>query len=254
MESILEELPFYGYRKMTRQLRQRGWLVNKKRVQRLMRKFNFCQKPKKRNPFTTNSSHNLRRFPNLIRRLVPSFPDQIWAADITYIRLGKGFCYLAAIIDVFTRNIRGWSLQNTLADELTLEALKRALRKGRPHYHHSDQGSQYCSNDYLARLEENQIKISMSDKGKPTQNSYAESFFRTIKVEEVSMMEYETIEDAQKSMERFIDIVYAKKRLHASLGYQTPEAFEAACQKSQGRALLVETFPGIEQNSISVVS
>jgi len=219
-----------------------------------MRKYGLLQKRRKHKPFTTNSRHSLPKSPNLIRNVIPAFPNHIWAADITYIYLGKGFCYLAAIIDVFTRNIRGWSLEATLEKELPLEALNMALKKGTPRYHHSDQGVQYCSHEYVEKLKSKNIHISMSDKGEPTQNPFAESFFRTLKVEEVYLFEYETIEDARKRVTEFIDIVYTKKRLHSSLGYLPPKEFEDAWQKQNGQLLLNRTNTPIEENELSAVS
>lgn len=221
-----------------------------------MQKFNLTIKRRRNKPFTTNSNHNLHRYPNLIENIIPGFPNHVWAADITYIRLIKGFCYLAAIIDIFTKNIRGWSLKNTLETELPLEALNKALTKGKPIFHHSDQGAQYCSEEYIMRLKEKEIRISMSDKGKPIQNSYIESFFRTLKVEEVYMTEYETAEDAMASIEKFIEAVYNKKRLHSSLGYQSPENFENVFKKSNNQLSLILslTDPNIAKNSLSAVS
>jgi len=192
----------------------------------------------------------------LIKDIIPLFPNHVWAADITYIKLRNGkFCYLAAIIDIFTRNIRGWNLENTLETELVSRALTKALQKGKPVFHHSDKGRQYCATNYTAILKNQGIKISMSDKGKPTQNPYAESFFKTLKVEEIYMFEYETTEDARNSIYRFIEIVYAKKRLHSSLGYMPPYEFEARFTKLKGHLLLNRNnAPKIEKNSISAVS
>lgn len=219
-----------------------------------MRKYGLMRKRRRHRPFTTNSHHSLQKFPNLIRNIIPAFPNHIWAADITYIYLEKGFCYLAAIIDVFTRNIRGWSLGTTLEKELPLEALTTALQRGTPQYHHSDQGVQYCSIDYVEKLKSKNIRISMSDKGEPTQNPFAESFFRTLKVEEVYLFEYETIEDARKRVTEFIDIVYTKKRLHSSLGYLPPKEFEDAWQKQNGQLLLKHNNTPIEENELLMVS
>jgi putative transposase len=183
-------------------------------------------KRRKIKSWTTDSNHDLRTFPNLIKNTVSIAPNQIWASDITYIRLLKGFCYLAAIIDIFTKQIRGWAIGLSLEAELAIKALDLALEKGTPEIHHSDQGVQYCSAEYVMRLESREIKISMSDTGEPTQNAFAESFFRTLKVEEVYLKEYETLDDAKRSIQRFIEIVYTKKRLHQSLGYLPPEKFE----------------------------
>jgi len=251
---VSNEFPFYGYRRVTKQMQRQGLTVNKKRVSRVMKTYNLIPKKKRKKAFTTNSRHPFPKYPSLIRNIVPSFPDHIWATDITYIRLPKGFCYLAAIIDMFTRNIRGWSIMNTLAEELVLEALNRALKKGTPMFHHSDRGVQYCATEYVRKLKKKNIQISMSDKGEPTQNPYAESFFRTLKVEEVYLFEYRTIEEAKASITKFITVVYAKKRLHSSLGYQTPKEFEDAWRKQKGQLLLIHNDPPIEENAVSAVS
>ena len=208
---VLEEFPFYGHRRATKELRRRGHPDNKKRVQRLMQERGLTQKRKKSKVWTTNSNHGLAIYPNLIRDITASFPDHIWVTDFTYIRLRNGFCYLATVLDVFTRQVRGWALMRTMEKELVITALHRALEKGTPCYHHSDRGSQYCSEAYIAILKEKAINISMSEKGEPTQNGFAESFFRTLKVEEVYLMEYDTLEDVMASVTRFIDIVYTKK-------------------------------------------
>lgn len=221
-----------------------------------MKKYSLHQKKRRKiKIFTTDSNHKLFKYPNLIKETIPLFPNHIWAADITFIKLRNGaFCYLAALIDVFTRSIRGWGLKNTLETELAMESLTKALLKGSPLYHHSDQGRQYCSIEYTNKLKEKGIKISMSDKGEPTQNPYAESFFKTLKVEEVYMFEYETMEDVKKSIRRFIEIVYSKKRLHSSLGYIPPEEFEARFTKLKGSLLLNNNALKVDKNSISAVS
>lgn len=216
-----------------------------------MKKYRLSRKRRTRKPLTTDSNHPFRKFPNLIRNVISIVPDHIWASDITYVRLKHGFCYVAAIIDIFTKNIRGWSIGMSLEKGLALEALTSALKKAIPKIHHSDQGVQYCSYDYVEILQENNILISMSDTGEPTQNAYAERFFRTLKVEEIYLMEYDTIEDAKRSITRFIETVYTQKRLHQSLGYQTPEEFEAVWyQQNKGQASLQTKNPGIEQNSL----
>jgi transposase InsO family protein len=254
-ENVLSVHPKYGYRPMFAAMKREGYIINKKKIQRLMKLFGFVQKPRKKRVFTTNSEHSLIRYPNLIKDIIPIFPNHIWVSDITYIKLPKGFCYLAAILDIFTRNVRGWALMNTLNAELIIAALQMALQKGIPQYHHSDQGVQYCDQDYVAILKAHQIQISMSDKGQPTQNAYAESFFKTLKNEEVKMFEYETIEDAKKSIKRFIEIVYSKKRLHSSLGYLPPEEFEVKWneQNNKGRTTLIP-IQKTEKSGIFAVS
>jgi len=233
IDPILEELPFYGYRKVTKQLQRQGWRINKKKIQRIMRRFNTRKKRRKSKPRTTNSNHGLPWHPNLIKDVIPLFPNHIWASDITYIRLANGtYCYLAGLIDIFTRRMRGWALMGGMSVELILAAWRDALSKHpAPMYHHGDRGSQYCAYAYIAALTGAGTKVSMSAKGESTQNPYIESFWRTLKVEEVYLNEYETTTDARNNIARFIEDVYAKKRLHASLNYQTPEEFEAAWQK-----------------------
>jgi len=167
--------------------------------------------------------------------VVPSFPNDIWAADITYIKLAGGdCCYLAGLIDIFVRRVRGWALMRTLDTELVLAAWRHARAKHpAPRFHHSDRGSQYCATEYIAAIQKDGTRVSMSAKGESTQNPYIESFWRTLKVEEVYLNEYETMDDALKNIKQFIETVYAKKRLHASLGYMTPEEFEEAWQRRQ---------------------
>lgn len=199
-----------------------------------MKKFGLLKKPKKRKIITTYSRHHFPKYPNLIKEIVPAFPNHIWAADITYIFLANGVCYLAALIDVYTRRIRGWALMGTLSVELVIAAWKNARSKyPAPHFHHGDRGSQYCADAYVALLKADGTLVSMSAAGASNENPFAESFWRTLKVEEVYLNEYETMEDARRNIERFIEDVYAKKRLHASLNYQTPEEFEEAWHEQQ---------------------
>lgn len=256
INKILSDFPCYGYRRITPELKRKGIEINHKKTRRIMKKYGLHQK-KRRKPkiFTTDSNHKLFKYPNLIKEIIPLFPNHIWASDITFIKLRNGaFCYLAVIIDVFTRNVRGWSLKNTLETELVLEALTKALAHGTPLYHHSDRGRQYCSMEYTNKLKEKGIQISMSDKGEPTQNPFAESFFKTLKVEEVYMFEYNSIEETKISIKRFIEIVYSKKRLHSSLDYITPKEFEARFTKLKGQLLLNNNVLKIAKNSISAVS
>ena len=235
IEPVLEEFPFYGYRKVTKELQRRRWQVNKKKIQRTMQKFGLVKKRRKYKPKTTHSRHGLPIYPNLIQDIIPSRPNQIWAGDITYIKLAGGeCCYLAGLIDVFTRRLRGWALLGTLSTELILAAWHHARAKHpAPTYHHGDRGSQYCAAEYIAAIQKDGTQVSMSAKGESTQNPYIESFWRTLKVEEVYLKEYETKADALQNIEHFIEIVYTKKRLHASLHYQTPEEFEEAWNKHQ---------------------
>ena len=226
IEAILLETPCYGYRKVTAALK-RTYRVNHKKIMRIMNITNLKQKRRKYKPRTTDSRHKLRTFPNLVKGIAPSFPHHIWASDITYVRLPGGFCYVAIIIDVFTKEIVGWSIALSMELPLVMDALEMALKKGVPVFHHSDRGSQYCSHDHLARLENAGVKISMADAGVSVDNPYAESFNRTLKVEEVYLHEYQDLDEAKASIKDFIERVYRTKRLHASLGYLTPEEFSA---------------------------
>ena len=175
---------------------------------------------------TTNSQHPYPRYPNLLQDLVITHPDQVWVSDITYIRLGRGFVYLAVIMDLFTRCIRGWHLSRSLGQQLTLVALQKALKENSPHIHHSDQGWQYAASEYVDTLLKAHVKISMAEVGEPTQNGYAERLIRTIKEEEVYLSEYEDFHDCYQNMDRFLNDVYMHKRIHSSLGYLTPVEFE----------------------------
>ena len=224
---VLEEFPYYGHRRVAKELRRRGNPDNKKRIQRIMQEHGLTQKRRKPKIWTTNSNHGLAVYPNLIAGVVASFPNHIWVADFTCIHLRNGFCCLAAALDAFTRQIRGWSLKRNMETELVILALNRALAKGTPQYHHSDRGSQYCSGAYVGILKAKGIVISTSEKGEPTQNGFAESFFRTLKVEEAYLMDHDAVDDALASVTKFITIAYAKKRLHSGIGYLPPEEFEA---------------------------
>jgi putative transposase len=228
-EALIElagQWPTYGYRRLTKQLRREGHPVNTKHVRRLMHELGIVGKAPVRRPRTTDSNHEFPRFPNLVEGLEVTRPEQVWVADITYIRLRKEFVYLAVLMDVFTRGIRGWHLGRSLEHELTLAALKRAYEHGRPEIHHSDQGVQYAATAYVAMLVAEGVKISMANVGKPEENGYAERLMRTIKEEEVDLSEYEDFADARRQLGRFLDDVYNTKRIHSSLGYLTPAEFQ----------------------------
>ena len=230
IEAVATEFVKYGSRRVTKQLRRPPYrmVINRKRIQRLMRDMGLLRVQKRRKRRTTDSSHGFRCFPNLVADLEVIYPDQVWVSDITYIRLQKGFVYLAVIMDVFTRGIRGWQLSRRLDQFLTLTALQRALSNHVPHIHHSDQGVQYATNDYINLLKEHQVQISMTAKGSPEENAYAERLIRTIKEEEVELSEYWDFTDAYTQIGHFIEEVYQKKRIHSSLGYLTPIEFEHA--------------------------
>lgn len=225
IERLAGEWPTYGYRRITALLRREGYVINHKRVQHLMRAMGLQVHRKPRKVHTTNSRHDFPRYPNLVQDLEIVRPDQVWVADITYVRLGRGFVYLAAIMDVFTRAIRGWHLSRSLDRQLTITALKQALRHGYPQIHHSDQGVQYAAFDYLDLLKD-KVRISMAEVGEPTQNGYAERLMRTLKEEEVDLSDYRDYHDAYQQLERFIEDVYLHKRVHSALGYLTPAEFE----------------------------
>jgi len=230
VEEIAAQFPAYGSRRITKELLREPYsmIVNRKRIQRLMREMGLLRSQKGRKKRTTDSQHGFQRFPNLVADLEIAEPDQVWVSDITYIRLHREFVYLAVIMDVYTRSIRGWHLSRWLDRSLTLVALKRALKMHSPQIHHSDQGVQYAASDYVGLLEENQIQISMARRGAPYENPYAERLIRTIKEEEVDLSEYIDFADALSQIGYFIEEVYEKKRIHSSLGYLTPAEFEVA--------------------------
>jgi putative transposase len=218
--------PVYGYRRITKQLHREEWDINHKRVYRIMQKMGLQGQIKRQKRGTTNSQHYFRRFPNLIKELTIHRPDQIWASDITYVRLNRGFVYLAVIMDVFTRCIRGWHLSRNLDQELALTALQKALKKGKPEIHHSDQGLQYAAREYINTLQTAGVKISMADLGAAWQNGHVERLIRTIKEEEIDLTEYQDYWDAYRQIGTFLEDVYMRKRIHSSLDYQTPAEFE----------------------------
>jgi putative transposase len=213
---------------MTAQL-QREEPVNHKRVSRLMAKLGLQVRPRRKWVRTTNSDHGLPVFQNLLKNRVIQEVNQAWASDITYIRLGHGFVYLAVIIDLYSRKVVGWALGRRITSELALAALEMALEnRGEVQgcIHHSDRGVQYASRDYVHALQEAGLRPSMSRKGNPYDNAYAESFMKTLKMEEVYLREYRTYQEVIGCVPRFIEAVYNAKRLHSSLGYQSPNEFE----------------------------
>jgi transposase InsO family protein len=226
--------PTYGYRRITAELKRAGWTVNHKRVARLMTAMGLQGRARRAARRTTDSHHDGPRFPNLVGDLVVDRPDQVWVADITYVRLARGFVYLAVVMDVFTRAIRGWELSRALDAVLPLTALQRALRGGQPAIHHSDQGVQYAAQVYLDELSAAGVAVSMAAVGAAWQNGYAERLIRTIKEEEVYLSEYEDYNDALTQLGRFLDDVYMHKRIHSALGYLTPVEFEANWLAQQG--------------------
>jgi putative transposase len=230
LEKEARHYPTYGSRRLTHQLRRPPYhyRVNRKHIQRMMRKKGLLRPVKRRKCRTTNSEHPYPRYPNLVEGLEITHPEQVWVCDITYVRLCNGFVYLAAIMDVFTRSIRGWSLGQVLDTNLTLAALRMAFSLCLPEIHHSDQGVQYAALDYVDLLKKYDVQVSMAATGKPEENGYAERLMRTIKEEEVDLSEYNDFADARSQIGRFIEDVYMTKRIHSSLGYLTPVEFETA--------------------------
>ena len=229
IESIHARWPFYGYRRITAQLRREGWQVNSKAVRRLMRALDMRGKVGLVRRSTTDSKHSYPRFPNLIKGVEAAYPDHIWAADITYLWLNGRFVYLAVILDLHTRAVRGWQLGRSLSHALALTALDKALGDyGPPAIHHSDQGVQYAATRYVQRLHDRQVRVSMAAVGQPTQNAFAERFIRTFKEEHYDYTEYTDFDDAYAQIEHWLEQVYNTERIHSALAYLPPAAFEAA--------------------------
>jgi putative transposase len=229
MQKVALESPAYGYRRITSELQQRGFAVNHKHVLRMMREDNLLCVRRRTFVVTTDSRHNLPIYPNLAREMKPTAINQLWVADITYIRLRTEFVYLAVVLDAFSRRVIGWALGRTLAAELAVTALRMALSERQPApglVHHSDRGVQYACSDYTDLLKKHGITISMSRKGNPYDNAACESFMKTLKYEEVYRNEYRDFPDAHASIGEFLDRVYNQKRLHSALGYVPPAEFE----------------------------
>lgn len=229
IQRIAMEWPRYGYRRITAELNRQGVAVNHKKVLRLMRRDNLLCLRKRLFVRTTQSDPAFAGYPNLTAGLQVTGLDQLWVSDITYIRLAFDFVYLAVILDVFSRKCIGWALKRHLDTSLTLSALRMALARRKPGpglIHHSDQGVQYASQEYTNLLKENGIRISMSRRGNPYDNAYAESFMKTLKYEEVYLFEYKDLEEASCRLPQFIEELYNKRRLHSALGYLPPEEFE----------------------------
>jgi transposase InsO family protein len=230
IQRIALQWPSYGRPRITAELRRRAWQVNPKRVYRLLREDNLLCVRKRKFVVTTNSNHGLRVYPNLARDMMLTGVDRLWRSDITYIRLREEFVYLAVILDAFSRRVIGWALSRNMDDDLTLTALRMAIRQRGVQpglVHHSDRGSQYASNDYTDLLKANGIQISMSRKGNPWDNAACESFMKTLKYEEVLRNEYRDLAEAYASIHEFLEKVYNHKRLHSALGYMPPAEFEA---------------------------
>lgn len=236
IQQVAVEMSSYGYRRITAELKRRGEAVNHKRVLRLMREDNLLCLRKRKFICTTDSSHSQRIYPNLASEMKLSRRDELWVADITYIRLQREFIYLAVILDAYSRRCIGWALDRRLQSSLAVEALKMALstRKIEPGLvHHSDRGVQYASSEYTDLLKKEGIVISMSRRGNPYDNAKAESFMKTLKMEEVYLYEYEEMAEARSRIGYFLEDVYNQKRLHSALGYMPPAEFEQSLLQPQ---------------------
>lgn len=237
-ETAGQQWPRYGSERVAAQMRREGVTfdgkpVGERRTRRVMREMGLLATPKPRKVRTTDSTHSLPRFPNLVKGLAVIRPDQVWVSDITYVALGGGFVYLAVIMDVFTRSIRGWHLSRGLDADLTLVALRQALRTSAPVIHHSDQGVQYAAKEYVSLLQSRGVAVSMAAVGCPEENGFAERLMRTIKEEHVSLSEYRDLADARAQIGQFLTDVYQKRRIHSSLGYLTPAEFEETHRTAQ---------------------
>jgi putative transposase len=233
IQRIALRFPAYGRPRITAELKRQGWTANHKRVGRILREDNLLCLRKKKFHSTTDSKHGFPVFPNLTRHFVPAARNELWVADITYIRLAEEFVYLAVVLDAYSRLVIGWALERTLQAKLAIAALQMALDKRAPAagvIHHSDRGVQYACGDYTRVLKDHDFKISMSRKANPYDNAKAESFMKTLKHEEVNRVEYRDLAEAKRGIRQFLERTYNRKRLHSALGYRPPAEFDGLAQ------------------------
>ena len=239
IEQVLVRWPFYGYRRVLAQLQRQGWPVGESRVRRLLKQLGHSRNVGRVRVQTTNSAHSGRRFPNRLKGVRLTRPDQAWVADLTFIRLGHRFIYLAVILDAYTRAVRGWAVSRRLtADTLTVPALEMALQTGVPTIFHSDQGSQYAADGHLDPLLALEVIISMTDKGQPAQNGVVERFIRTLKEEHIDYTEYTDFADAVRQLQHWLEVEYMTERIHSALDYATPTEFEIAARACRPPSLI----------------
>ena len=240
IDNVHIDFPIYGYRKLHRELGRRGIVINEKKIRRIQRKFGLFATQIRKWIKTTDSKHKFKKYPKLLTpALNITNVNEVWVSDITYVRVKTGFIFVAIILDLFSRKVIGWAISKRINAELAVNALKMALHNRKPDpgcIHHSDQGVQYCSEDYIELLTEWKFQISMSRKGNPYDNAWAESFMKIMKYEEIYLSEYETYEDVVNRLPHFLEEIYNRKRIHSSIGYLTPEEFEVRFMKQKPEA------------------